>query len=372
MKKFMTVAAFLFLAVAVTGAFAEGGQQGAQGTQGAQGAQTAANIYKIGDHGPGGGIVFYDKGENTDGWRYLEAAREDMPTALAYMSSGYSSVGIAGTGTGIGTGSRNTALILAVDANAPAAKACRDYRGPNNLTDWFLPSRDELNELYKQRGLVLFLGTGQYWSSSQSGNATASYQVFNNDGQSFSSSKNNSYSVRAVRAFSAGAVARVQTPTKTYNIGDRGPGGGIVFYDKGQYTYEWRYLEAAPDDIPTTLAWASSGHTSTDIPGTGTVIGTGSRNTALILAVDPNAPAAKACRDYRGPNNLTDWFLPSKDELNELYKQKATVRYMGDDRYWSSSQESGGGVPSQQFSNGRSNSLSGKSSRNSVRAIRAF
>lgn len=30
--------------------------------------------YAIGDTGPAGGIVFYDKGEVTDGWRYLEAA----------------------------------------------------------------------------------------------------------------------------------------------------------------------------------------------------------------------------------------------------------------------------------------------------------
>ena len=35
-------------------------------------AQTA---YNIGDTGPAGGIVFYDKGRVSDGWRYLEAAR---------------------------------------------------------------------------------------------------------------------------------------------------------------------------------------------------------------------------------------------------------------------------------------------------------
>ena len=28
--------------------------------------------YNIGDLGPAGGIVFYDKGNNKDGWRYIE------------------------------------------------------------------------------------------------------------------------------------------------------------------------------------------------------------------------------------------------------------------------------------------------------------
>jgi hypothetical protein len=34
---------------------------------------SAQQQYKIGDTGPAGGIVFYDKGFVSDGWRYLEA-----------------------------------------------------------------------------------------------------------------------------------------------------------------------------------------------------------------------------------------------------------------------------------------------------------
>ena len=34
--------------------------------------------YKIGDEGPAGGVIFYDKGEYSDGWRYLEAAPADL------------------------------------------------------------------------------------------------------------------------------------------------------------------------------------------------------------------------------------------------------------------------------------------------------
>ena len=37
-----------------------------------------ADDYKVGDEGPAGGIIFYDKGEYSDGWRYLEAAPADV------------------------------------------------------------------------------------------------------------------------------------------------------------------------------------------------------------------------------------------------------------------------------------------------------
>lgn len=35
-------------------------------------------IYKVGDAGPAKGIVFYDKGEYTFGWRYMEVATKDL------------------------------------------------------------------------------------------------------------------------------------------------------------------------------------------------------------------------------------------------------------------------------------------------------
>ncbi|MDR2448029.1 MAG: hypothetical protein LBD58_12205 [Treponema sp.] len=33
--------------------------------------KTATSDYKIGDTGPAGGIIFFDKGNNPDGWRFL-------------------------------------------------------------------------------------------------------------------------------------------------------------------------------------------------------------------------------------------------------------------------------------------------------------
>ena len=166
-------------------------------------------------------------------------------------------------------------------------------------------------------------------------------------------------------------------------IGSTGPAGGIVFYDKGEYTDGWRYLEAAPADMNTTLAWASSTFIGTgnrrSIDGTNTAIGTGKQNTALILSVDANAPAAKACADYRG-GGKDDWFLPSIDELSLMYLNLKVNNIGGFYRsnFWSSSQNqnSDGSAWSLSFTSGN-RQLYGKGTSNEygghgVRAIRAF
>jgi uncharacterized repeat protein (TIGR02543 family) len=128
-----------------------------------------------------------------------------------------------------------------------------------------------------------------------------------------------------------------------YDLGDTGPGGGKVFYrsetgftmtDTSEICY---YLEAAPVDIDTRLKWFSDDF-SIDLTEenvllldwinsdefTASGIGTGRRNTIMILAMDPNAPAAKACNDYQN-NGIIDWFLPSFDELVQLYINKASI-----------------------------------------------
>jgi len=165
----------------------------------------------------------------------------------------------------------------------------------------------------------------------------------------------------------------------TANIGRTGPGGGRIFYYRqaGFTLYQTatdtvgvtaHYLEAAPaEKITFNAAWTSSGYTN--IPGTGTAIGTGMKNTALILNIDKNAPAAKVCKDLT-LGGKTDWFLPSTDELNELYKQKSIVgipwRY-----YWSSSQHSDGFAWDLNFQFGEWYNHD-KIVPNSVCAIRAF
>jgi len=105
-----------------------------------------------------------------------------------------------------------------------------------------------------------------------------------------------------------------------YKLGDTGPGGGVIIYrketgftmvDNGEICY---YLEVSYSLIGSKLTFASGNCSMTSLM-TGSQLGYGRRNTANILSIDPNAPAAKACKEYRGPNNKDDWFLPSIDEL---------------------------------------------------------
>ena len=162
--------------------------------------------------------------------------------------------------------------------------------------------------------------------------------------------------------------------TAVYNIGDTGPGGGIVFYDKGYSSENWRYLEVALTDLGPDM-WASTAHNNTDIPDAVQSLGKGKSNTDAILAEDANAPAAKACKEYRG-GGKNDWFLPSKDELNLLYLQVQAGMIGGfSGEYWSSSQYDSIYINtawSQDFSNGTQNGKGKIFSSCLVLPIRAF
>ncbi len=152
-----------------------------------------------------------------------------------------------------------------------------------------------------------------------------------------------------------------------YAVGDTGPAGGIVFYDKGSYSGGWRYLEAAPSDQGK-VQWGGYG---TTVGGTSTAIGSGNSNTEKIVnKLGSGNYAAKICYDLvLGGHD--DWFLPSKDELNELYKQRTTVGGFASDRYWSSSEYSSDYAWVQRFGNGFQYDYY-KYADEPVRAVRAF
>ena len=115
-------------------------------------------------------------------------------------------IGATAQGTAIGTGYANTlAIVGQADGGATAGKAgtiSRAYSGSNALTDWFLPSKDELNELYLQRAIVGGFFNNAYWSSSESGASIAWSQLFFATGIQSSSDKSDAtLDVRPVRAF---------------------------------------------------------------------------------------------------------------------------------------------------------------------------
>ena len=162
--------------------------------------------YKVGGEGQAGGIVFYvdPEGFEVVGYGtayYLEAAPNDLGS-FEWQSA---FIVIAGTEPDIGTGRKNTELLHADGNDTPAASACFNYTG-GGKDDWFLPSIDELNELYqywngKSRPSNFNLDTtGSYWSSTQSSYGSANVLSFNN-GERGNSDKDSGNIVRAIRAF---------------------------------------------------------------------------------------------------------------------------------------------------------------------------
>ncbi len=161
--------------------------------------------YSIGNEGPAGGLVFYDKGFYSDGWRYLEAAPSDIGKfVFGYYRPDGSKRFIVGTSTAFGSGSYNTeALVDAMNLEGCAAKKCFDYvYGPYD--DWYLPSKDELNLMYEnlcKKGLGSFADYGYgYWSSSEDDASHAWGQYFS-FGNQYGYGRDSECRVRPVRAF---------------------------------------------------------------------------------------------------------------------------------------------------------------------------
>lgn len=165
--------------------------------------------WKIGDFGPGGGIVF--KIEDNRAWECSEV---------------------------LGKRTWNEAKIL-----------CREYRG-NTYDNWYLPSKDELDCIYqnliKKRKMFV---SDFCWSSSVYSDDEA-YSMYLAFGECFRSNKSEYKKfIMAVRDFDINEKkvsnknivekkSRLDERKKQYKIGDIGPGGGIVYFVKSNEGWE--------------------------------------------------------------------------------------------------------------------------------------
>ena len=76
---------------------------------------------------------------------------------------------------------------------------CADYT-VGQYDDWYLPSKDELNQLYQQQTAIGGFEGDWYWSSTENDSRYAWVQDFNFGNQNYSY-KDATFYVRAVRAF---------------------------------------------------------------------------------------------------------------------------------------------------------------------------
>lgn len=178
-------------------------------------------------------------------------------------------------------------------------------------------------------------------------------------------------SPKGVYAFD-GSTWIAQT-SKTYKTGDTAQGGIVFWVDETAQ----HGLVAAFTDLPNgnTIPWVNGNFTNTKAVKNG--IYGGGYNTDLITENQGNGTyAAILCAQYTG-NNYGDWFLPSREELNMLYAQKAIAGQFAAGNYWSSTEFVGQiDSPSyfawtQNFSNGNK-AIANKSTGASVRPVRRF
>jgi len=165
----------------------------------------------------------------------------------------------------------------------------------------------------------------------------------------------------------------VDAPVVTTGLGNGyGPAGGKIFYDLGAYGLGgWRYLEAAPSDQIASIAWSNITDTATNFMGMGNAIGNGQGNTTAIVGQAGCTSGAAYLCDNLTLGGYSDWFLPSRLELHELYLNSAVIgrKYAW---YWSSSEVSSSYAWLENFDDGGQLDYYTKSQACYVRAVRAF
>jgi hypothetical protein len=179
--------------------------------------------FAIGDIGPGGGVVFITPSTsgNTTG-KYFEAAPSgwsgssfDPSRSWAQSSPvNYQSTAVTGAdGTSIGTGYQNTLDIIAQGngtTSSSAAALARSYSNKGK-DDWFLPSKDEIYQMYLNFSAIPGLTTvNYYWSSTESTSTNSFVQDMASGGASGALAKSLTWTVRPVRMFSVEYSSSVQ------------------------------------------------------------------------------------------------------------------------------------------------------------------
>ena len=166
-----------------------------------------------------GGVVYYVAPTPTDldGDGKVDigliCAVEDQSAAIEWILGGLTqSTANGNTLEDIGTGQTNTtAMMNQAGYTGGAAQVADDYSVTDNgvtYNDWFLPSLEELNEMYSQKNSIEAAAGvtpfgANYWSSSEH-NSSKAKSVDMSSGNDSNTNKNAQRNVRAIRTFSGG------------------------------------------------------------------------------------------------------------------------------------------------------------------------
>jgi len=169
----------------------------------------------------------------------------------------------------------------------------------------------------------------------------------------------------------------------TFSVGDFAQGGIVFWVDEtGQHG-----LVAAKEDQSTGVRWYAGTYGNTQAKGDGPF--SGEANTSIIIAAqvaigdDGSTYAARICNELQvteGGKTYGDWYLPSKEELDLMYQNKATIDAtagvnggsgFASASYWSSTEHNNYSAWRQYFDDGYQ-CLNNKNYTSRVRAVRAF
>ena len=175
------------------------------GTGAASVASTSVTpLYFIGQAALGGKIAYIlqsgDPGYDANTQHGLIAATSDQSSGIRWYNGAYTNT--LATATAIGTGLSNTNTIITsqgATSTSYAAGLARAYT-VGGYTDWYLPSKDELNKLSINRVAIGGFASNNYWSSTEINSAFVEVYYFGN-GNSGTDQKDRTYAVRAIRAF---------------------------------------------------------------------------------------------------------------------------------------------------------------------------
>ncbi len=162
-------------------------------------------------------------------------------------------------------------------------------------------------------------------------------------------------------------------------IGTSYQGGKIAYFKKpADSGYDERIphgliVSPADQDAGCFRVWALAGYTNIAVPGgTGTALGSGSENTANIIAQQGSSTtyAAGLAKSYDG-GGYTDWYMPSIDEMVLISQNRDQFGGLSADSYWTSSEQDGANIwyyfPSSDYKGYDTKDKPGR-----VRAIRSF
>jgi len=177
--------------------------------------------------------------------------------------------------------------------------------------------------------------TGGVWSSSAAGIAT----VGSTGMVTGVAAGTATISYTITNTCGSAVATQVVTVNAALTIGATYGGGKIAYIyvagDLGYIAGETHGIIAAPSDQSTGIKWGCYG---TTVGGTSTALGTGAANTAIVSAACGTGTAARLCADLV-LGGYSDWYLPSRDELQKLYINRSFIGGFTTDVYWSSSED---------------------------------